>query len=79
VNLTGDINVGDAKVVENVEFAIRQQHPQVWPQPPKVERVCLVGGGPSLAQTEQELVDLIYEGALLVTVNGAYQWALSRT
>lgn len=78
VTLNGQVNVPDEGIVENVKFAIRQQHPQVWPQPPRPERVCLVGGGPSLAETEQELVKLVYEGAKLVTVNGSYQWCLAR-
>jgi hypothetical protein len=36
----------------------------------------LVGSGPSLAQTEQELVALLREGAKLVTVNAGYHWCL---
>jgi hypothetical protein len=78
VTLSGQVNVEDAGILENVQFAIRQQHPQIWPQQPRPERVCLVGGGPSLADTEQELVNLVYEGAQLVTCNGAYQWCLDR-
>jgi hypothetical protein len=78
VTLSGQVNVPDEGILENVAFAIRQQHPQVCAQPLKHERVCLVGGGPSLADTEQELVKLVYEGAKLVTVNGSYNWCLER-
>lgn len=74
----GCVNVPDAVLLEQIASAIRRGHPQVRPDPPKYERICLVGGGPSLADTFDELKQLLFEGAILVTVNGAYHWCLAR-
>ena len=71
-------NVPDDQLLANVKQAIRRGHPQVQRQPYKPERVCLVGSGPSLAETFDELRQLVFEGAHLVTVNGAYHWCLER-
>ena len=78
VTLDGRVNVTDDVLLENIRSAIRRPYPQIKPQPVNGERVCLVGGGPSLKDTEGELVDLVRAGAKLVTVNGAYQWCLDR-
>jgi len=78
VTLNGLVNVDDAGIAEHVTKAIRRQHQQLWPQPVNRENVCLVGGGPSLAETEGELVELVHQGAKLVTVNGSYAWCLAR-
>lgn len=78
VELRGQVNVTDEALLHNVQFAIRQPFPQIRPQAINYDRVALVGSGPSLKDTEGELVQLIREGAKLVTVNGAYQWCLDR-
>lgn len=74
----GEVNTTDAAILANVQSAIRRQHPQVQPCPPKPDRVCLVGSGPSLNDTVEELRQLVFEGAKLVTLNGAYHWCLER-
>lgn len=74
----GVMNTPAEVVVAQVQAAIRRGHPQVWRCPQKPERVCLVGGGPSLAATFDELRELVFAGAHLVTVNGAYQYCLDR-
>lgn len=78
VELNGAVNVGDDVLLANVRSAIRRPYPQIRPQAPNHDRIVLVGGGPSLADTESELVELIKGGAKLVTVNGAYHWCLER-
>lgn len=78
IKLHGRVNVEDETVLHNVQYAIRQQHPQIKHQPPKPDRVLLVGSGPSLADTEAELIDLYMQGGKLVTMNGAYHWCLAR-
>jgi hypothetical protein len=78
LTLEGSQNVTDDVVLANVRASIRRGHPQVWLQHVKPERVCIVGGGPSLDETFDELRDLVFSGAKLVTVNGAYQWCLDR-
>lgn len=78
VTLQGRVNVEDEVILQNVRHAMRLPYPQVRPQPVNENRVALVGGGPSLKDTEGELVALLQEGAKLVTLNGAYQWCLER-
>lgn len=78
VELQGTMNVEDTVVLSHLAQSIRLGYPQLWQQGPKPERVCIVGGGPSLNTTEAELVDLVHRGALLVTTNGAYHWCLER-
>jgi len=77
VELTGRINTSEEQIAANIASAIRRGHPQLRPQDVQTDRICLVGGGPSLADTESELVELLRDGAKLVTVNGAYHWALA--
>lgn len=78
VTLHGGVNTPDAQILDHIRFAIRQGHPQIKRQGLQMDRICLVGSGPSLADTERELVDLLHAGAKLVTVNGAYRWCLER-
>lgn len=78
IELKGRVNTADEDILHNISYAIRQGHTQLRSQGPQMDRVCIVGGGPSLRTTEHELVALLREGAKLVTLNGAYQWALER-
>lgn len=78
VELEGNINTPDAKLAENVRHSIRLGYPQLRPQSVQRERVCLVGGGPSLESTEKELIELYFGGAKVVTVNGSYKWCVER-
>jgi len=78
VSFDGRINVPDDLLLRHVEASIRRGYPQVWPVAPNPHRVALVCGGPSIASTVDELRRLVYEGAKLVTVNGAYQWCLEQ-
>jgi hypothetical protein len=72
----GSINTTDEQLLANIAHSIRLGHPQVRPAAPNGVRICLVGGGPSLADTFDELRALYFEGAKVVTVNGAYRWCL---
>jgi hypothetical protein len=76
VHLTGRVNTPPEALHANIASAIRRGHPQVGRQRPQPGRVCLVGGGPSLASTLPELRDLLWQGAKLVTVNGGYRWCI---
>jgi hypothetical protein len=72
------VNTSDAILLAHVTSSIRRGYPQVWPVAPHGERVAIVGGGPSLAETFDELRALYFEGVKIVTVNGAYHWCLER-
>lgn len=78
VEMRGTINTPDDELVANIQHSIRLGHPQARPQVTQPDRVCLVGGGPSLESTLPELRDLHFAGAKIVTVNGAYHWCLSK-
>lgn len=78
VEMRGHINTDDETILAHVRHSIRLGYPQLKAQPPQGDRVCLVGGGPSLEATFEELRALYYAGAKVVTVNGAYQWCLSK-
>ena len=72
----GVMNTEEEILLNNVGYSIRQGHQQWCPGPMRPERVCLVGSGPSLKDTEEELRQLVWEGAILVTLNGAYHWCI---
>jgi hypothetical protein len=78
VELTGHLNTPDAEIIANVRHSMRLGYPQIRQQAAQKDRVCLVGGGPSLEDTFGELRDLYFAGAKVVTVNGSYQWCLQR-
>jgi hypothetical protein len=78
IEMQGSVNTPDDTIKANVEHSIRLGFPQVRPQVLQKDRVCLVGGGPSLDDTLTELRDLYFAGAKVVTVNGSYQWCIDR-
>jgi hypothetical protein len=72
----GCVNTDDETLLAHVRQNIRLGLPQVKGQGVQPDHIALVGSGPSLPSTERELVDLLHSGAKLVTMNGAYHWAL---
>lgn len=75
----GQANTPDGLLLENIKHSTHLGHPQVWPQRKEhPNRVVIVGGGPSLDPTFDELRELIFEGADLVTLNGAHRWCVER-
>jgi hypothetical protein len=78
LELKGHVNTSEDRVIQNIEHSIRLGFPQVKMQAPQNDRVCLIGGGPSLEDTLPELRELYFAGAKIVTVNGSYQWCLDR-
>lgn len=71
-------NVGNDDLLAQISVNIRRGLPQVQPYSPNGHTALLVCGGPSLQDTESELVDEVWRGGKLVTVNGAYQWCIER-
>lgn len=74
----GVVNTSADQILSNIKASIRRGLPQMRKWDARYDRICLVGSGPSLADTEDELRDLLWGGATLVTVNGAYHWCRDR-
>lgn len=72
----GRMNTDDAQLLANIQYAVRQGHPQMRTWAARSDRICLVGSGPSLDSTLDELRRLTWEGAQVVTLNGAYHWCI---
>lgn len=72
----GAMNTGEDRIIEHIKSSIRRGYPQMRTAPARPERICLVGSGPSLDRTLPELRHLVWEGASLVTLNGAYHWCI---
>ena len=75
---SGRMNTDDAQLLANIAHAVRQGYPQMRTWPVRSDRVCLVGSGPSLVDTLPELRRLVWEGAQVVTLNGAYHWCIEQ-
>lgn len=76
--LKGGMNTGAEVIREQVRQNIRRHLPQVQPYAPNGQTAILVCGGPSLAETERELVEAYWAGGKIVAVNGSYQWCIER-
>lgn len=71
-------NVDNSTLLCQISENIRRGLPQIMPHPANADTALLVCGGPSLARTERELVEEVWRGRKIVTVNGAYQWCIDR-
>lgn len=74
----GNVNVSDEGIVSNINHSIRLGYPQLYSQPMRNEKVCIVGGGPSLKETWPELMTELRAGAKLMTLNGAYNYCVEQ-
>lgn len=83
------LTAAEEALLDNVRANVGLQHAegrpdwrwrQALPHPPNpdVDEVMIVGGGPSLDRFEKEIRRKKEAGIKLVTLNGAYNWALTR-
>jgi hypothetical protein len=72
----GRMNTTEEALLANIQHSSKLGYPQMRTWPVRGESVCLVGSGPSLKDTLPELRRLVWGGAKLVTLNGAYQWCI---
>lgn len=70
------VNIGDDGVRKNVYENIRNGWTMLTPFNKQDREIVLLAGGPSLAESLDTIKMLREQGAGLVTVNGAYNWAL---
>jgi SAM-dependent methyltransferase len=73
---TGVLNVEEETFRKNVAHNIAQGWQQVHPHDTNEVDCMIVGGGPSLAAFEDEIKQRRADGVKLITLNGAYNWAL---
>jgi hypothetical protein len=78
VELTGGINTDPAIIRDQIYANIRRQLPQAKPHALNGQEVAIVGGGPSLLSTFNELRELAFRGVKLVALNNAAAWLLER-
>jgi SAM-dependent methyltransferase len=74
----GIVNTVDEQVRANVRHNVAQGWEQVRPHKETDLDVMILGGGPSMAQHEDEIKALRADGVKLITLNGAYNWCLER-
>lgn len=71
------LNVEEEQIRANVRANMTgRRWKQVVPHLPADKEVMIVGGGPSLADHLDTIKRMRAQGALLITLNGAYNWAL---
>ena len=73
---SGQLNLPQEQVNSNLRHNIKQGWTQVEPHETTLQEVMILGGGPSLSQFEDEIRRRRAEGVKLITLNGAYNWAL---
>ena len=68
------LNCDQWLVRSNIRNNIKRHLPQFRAYETNPERICIVGGGWSLKETETELRDLVFQGAKIVALNGSANW-----
>lgn len=74
----GVLNIEEDIVAKNVKFNVTQGWKQVVPHETNDLEVMILGGGPSLWQYTDQIKQLRADGVKLITLNGAYNWALEQ-
>lgn len=72
----GRVNTPENDINANVRTNVEAGWQHATPHDLQPREVVLLAGGPSMRQSVREIVALRAAGAALVTVNGAYDWAL---
>ena len=72
------LNVSDEAYVANTKASIRRQLPQICGHKEQDEPIALVGGGPSLADTFDDLQEKHANGMKVVSMNGTHDWLMER-
>lgn len=74
----GVINVGNEEVRNNIRENLKRDLDMVRPYDRQETTVMILAGGPSMKFFEKEIIEKRLAGTVLVTVNGAYNWAIER-
>lgn len=74
----GVINVGDETIKNNIRHNMTRNVDMLKPYDRQETTVMILGGGPSMNDFEEEIKAKRLAGTVLVTMNGAYNWAIER-
>ena len=72
----GILNTEEKQIRENVKINVSQGWTQVSPHVTNDIECMILGGGPTMAQFEDEINKNRADGVRLLTLNGAYNWAV---
>lgn len=76
---TGALNVSDEVLEAQIRQNIEAGYLQVTPHTEQDRELILLAGGPSMKGQLEKIRDLRSQGCALVTVNGAYRWAIENS
>lgn len=77
-DVTG-LNVTEDRVRENILANLRLGVGELCPHDVQLEQtICVLAGGPSLADHEAEIIERGKRGEIFVTANGTYKWLIDR-
>lgn len=68
IKIFAGLNTPRAKLVENIRTNIKRGLPQVWPHQPQDTVCCVVAGGPSLADSLDDIRTRQADGAMVVAL-----------
>lgn len=69
-------NTPDDIVIENIKSSVGRFLPELRPHQLQDQVIALVGGGPSLEFTKDDLIEKYESGVKLVSMNGTHDWLL---
>jgi len=75
-NLSSHMNVEMEYIYSNIRHSIRLGFPQVTLHAQSPYKLCIVGGGPSLEDTAEELLEQVWSGYKVIALNNAYNWLI---
>jgi SAM-dependent methyltransferase len=76
--LQGTVNISDEQILANMEENAKLGIQQMRPHEEQDIEIMLLAGGPSLNDCEEDIIQKRKDGMPMVTVNGAYNWAIER-
>jgi len=74
----GALNIGEEQIQANVRANVAAGWQQVQPYLTQDAEVMILAGGPSLAAHAEMIKEMRAAGVKLVTLNGAYNWAIAQ-
>ena len=72
----GEVNVIEDKIIANIKHNVSQGWKQCIPHDTNDLECMILGGGPSMNDNLEEIKALRASGVKLITMNGAYNWAI---